>query len=277
LPFKIPVAHIHGGEITQGAIDDSLRHSMTKLSHLHFVATEVYAQRVVQLGEEPWRVTISGAPGIDNLYSIQLRTSQELEKKYQVNLQAPPLLVTFHPVTLEYEQTGYYITELLAALAQFEKPVIFTLPNADTGGRVIRQKIQEYIRERSSAYILENLDTEDYFSLMSFASAMVGNSSSGIIEAPSLKLPVVNIGSRQAGRVRGKNVIDVGYSQSDIITGIRKALGSDFRNHISSMENPYGTGNASEKIASRLKSVPLDQRLIMKRFFDLEGHYVFSG
>jgi len=140
LPFNIPVAHIHGGERTEGAFDESLRHSMTKLSHLHFVATEEYARRVEQLGEEPWRVMISGAPGLDNLASVPLLGTAELESRYGISFAAPPLLVTFHPVTLEHEQTQWHITELLAALQQFGKPVVFTLPNADTRGRLVAKR-----------------------------------------------------------------------------------------------------------------------------------------
>jgi len=151
LPFKIPVAHIHGGEVTHGAIDDALRHSITKLSHVHFVSTEEYARRVMQLGEEPWRVIVSGAPSLDNLKTVNLFTTQELEAQYDIRLQPPPLLVTFHPVTLEYERTELQISELLAALADSALPVVFTQPNADTSGRVIHRMIAEYVRTQDAA------------------------------------------------------------------------------------------------------------------------------
>ena len=270
LPFKIPVAHIHGGEITQGAIDDSLRHSMTKLSHLHFVSTEEYGRRVAQLGEEPWRITVSGAPGLDNLEELTLMTVEEIEALYGLSLDPPPLLVTYHPVTLEYERTGWQMTELLAALEEFKMPVVFTMPNADTGGRVIGDMISEYVRNHPSARRLDNLGARGYFSLMARAAAMVGNSSSGIIEAPSFKLPVVNVGSRQAGRVRGANVIDVDYPRAEVLAGLEKATSSEFREGLSRTANPYGRGRASETIVRRLKSVPLDDRLVMKRFHDLD-------
>ena len=268
LPFKIPIAHIHGGELTQGAMDDALRHSMTKLSHLHFVSTEEYAQRVRQLGEEPWRITVSGSPSLDNLHSVTLLTVLELEARYGLRLEPSPLLVTFHPVTLEYEQTEWHMQELLAALDSSGMPVIFTQPNADTNGRRAAQMAQEFVQTHSSAWMVDNLGTTAYFSLMSLAAAMVGNSSSGIIEAPSFGLPVVNIGTRQRGRVRGANVIQVGYCREAILNGIQKALQPEFRNSLKGRSNPYGDGRASAKIVERLKSVELDHRLIMKSFCD---------
>ena len=268
LPFKIPVAHIHGGEVTEGAIDDALRHSMTKLSHLHFVATPEYAQRVAQLGEESWRITISGAPSLDNLHGMTLLTREELEARFALRLQTPPLLVTFHPVTLEYEQAEWQTRELLAALEESGLPVVFTLPNADTNGRVIIQLIEEYVGAHPSAQIVANLGTQGYFSLMAYAAAMVGNSSSGIAEALSFKLPVVNIGSRQKGRVRAENVIDVGYERSEIVTGVRQAISSGFRARLSHLANPYGEGHAADAIVRRLVEVQLDERLIVKRFVD---------
>jgi UDP-hydrolysing UDP-N-acetyl-D-glucosamine 2-epimerase len=269
LPFKIPVAHIHGGELTAGAIDDALRHSITKMSHLHFVATREYARRVMQLGEEPWRILISGAPSLDNLHCINLLTLKELEKRFRISLDQPPLLVTFHPVTLEYEATEYHMRELLAALDDLQTPIIFTMPNADTSGKQIRNIIAGYVKERSSAYLLENLGTEAYFSFMAVASAMIGNSSSGIIEAPSFKLPVVNIGIRQTGRLKAENVIDVGYSRTEILQGIRKAIQPSFKESFRDKANPYGDGQASVKIVNRLKSIPLDEQLLLKVFHEI--------
>lgn len=270
LPFKIPVAHIHGGEVTQGAIDDALRHSITKLSHLHFVSTQEYARRVLQLGEEPWRVTVCGAPGLDNLHSVKLLEAREIEAGYGVCLDRPPLLVTFHPVTLEYERTGWQAGELLAALEESEMPVVFTMPNADTGSRTIVRMIEEFVRTHASAWMIDNLGTQGYFSLMAVAAAMVGNSSSGIVEAASFELPVVNVGSRQRGRVRAANVIDVDYGRESVLNGIRRALDPGFRAKLRGIRNPYGLGEASERIIEVLKRVPLDDRLVVKRFHDLE-------
>lgn len=269
LPFKIPVAHIHGGELTEGAIDDALRHSMTKLSHLHFVSTQEYARRVIQLGEEPWRVTVSGAPSLDNLQAVELLSVAELEEKFELRLDEAPLLVTYHPVTLEHEQTREQAGELLAALNSCERSIIFTAPNADTGGRVVAQMIKEYVAARASAHLVDNLGTQAYFSLMAKSAAMIGNSSSGIIEAASFNLPVVNIGNRQKGRVRGRNVIDVGSRREEIAAGIEKALRADFRASLSGTANPYGDGTAADRIIERLKAVALDHRLLVKRFQDI--------
>jgi len=272
LPFMIPVAHIEGGDLTQGAIDDALRHSMTKLSHLHFVSNEEAARRVMQLGEEPWRVVNAGAPSLDNIKSTKLLSADELESKYGLSLKPAPLLVTFHPVTLEYEQAQHQMGELLSALKSVDHPIMLTRPNADTGGRLIPQMIQDFVQTVPTACFVENLGTQDYLSMMSCAGAMVGNSSSGIIEAPSFKLPVVNIGTRQQGRVRAPNVIDVGYSHGEILEGIKMALQPAFRKSISSIDNPYGTGDAAEKIVDRLKNITLDQKLLLKTFSDTDKH-----
>ena len=270
LPFKIPVAHVHGGELTHGAIDDALRHSVTKLSHLHFVSTEEYARRVMQLGEEAWRVTVSGAPSLDNVRTLALLDRQALQTRYGVRVDPAPLLVTFHPVTLEYEQAEWQAGELLAALQTFDRPVVFTLPNADTNGRVILRLIKAFVREHPQALLIENLGTQGYFSLMTYAAAMVGNSSSGLIEAPSLGLPVVNVGTRQQGRVRAENVIDVGCRRDEIIQGITAALAPAFRERLRGLANPYGNGHAAEVIVHRLRDIPLNGHLIQKRFVDAE-------
>lgn len=270
LPFKIPIAHIHGGELTQGAFDDALRHSLTKLSHLHFVSTREYAQRVVQLGEEPWRVVISGAPGLDNLASTRFLSARELESKYALNLHEPPILVTFHPVTLEYEKTERQADELLAALEKFKNPIVLTKPNADTHNSVIARKMKIFSRSHESRCSIDNLGTQDYFSFMAIAACMVGNSSSGIIEAPSFELPAVNIGTRQQGRVRPANVIDVGYERTEILEGIRMALRPQFRESLQGLINPNRNGCASRKIVKKLKEIEVNDRLVMKRFHDMK-------
>lgn len=269
LPMKIPVAHIHGGEVTSGAIDDALRHSLTKLSHLHFVATQAYGRRVVQLGEEPWRVTVCGAPSLDQLRALPLLSRDELATRLQVPLDPPPLVVTYHPVTLEFEQAEQHVAELLAALDAVAQPLVFTLPNADTRGRMIRQRIREFVAGRAAAWMLDNLGTQRYFSLLRHAAAMVGNSSSGLIEAPSFELPVVNVGRRQEGRTRAANVIDVGHDRAAILAGLRQALDPRFRQRLAGLVNPYGDGRAAEAIVARLRSVALDERLLQKRFYDV--------
>jgi len=270
LPFKIPVAHIHGGEISEGAFDDALRHSITKLSHLHFVSTEENGNRVMQMGEEPWRVIVSGAPSLDNLRNVAMLGHRELEARFGLVLKKDPLVVTYHPVTLEYEQTEWQMTELLAALKIFDLPILFTLPNADTNGRIITRMMEEFVKNHPKAHMVGNLGTEGYFSLMACAAAMVGNSSSGIIEAPSFKLPVVNIGSRQQGRTRAKNVLDAGYSRTEIGETITRAISPEFRDGLVGLVNPYGDGHASEKIVRKLKEIALDSELLLKRFTDLK-------
>jgi UDP-hydrolysing UDP-N-acetyl-D-glucosamine 2-epimerase len=268
-PFRIPIGHIHGGELTEGAIDDAFRHSMTKLAHLHFVSTDEYSRRVVQLGEEPWRVTVAGALSLDNLAGIPLLDREKLEDRLRMRLDPPPLVVTFHPVTLEHERAKDQIGELLAAIDAAGVPAVFTLPNADTGGRVIIDEIRRYVNESPSAVLVDNLGTRAYFSLMRHAAAMVGNSSSGIIEAPSFKLPVVNIGSRQRGRVRAKNVIDVECEKTEIVDGIKKAVSPPFRDSLDDLVNPYNKGGASEKIVGRLREIAIDQGLLLKAFHDI--------
>lgn len=268
LPFKIPVAHIHGGEITEGAIDDALRHSITKLSHLHFVATEAYRDRVIQLGEEPWRVVVSGAPGLDNLHTVDLLNQRDLEARFGLCIGDAPLLVTYHPVTLEHERTEWQVGELLEALRECALPVVFTMPNADTKGRVIIRMLEKFVAGYPKAQMTKNLGTQGYFSLMGCAEAMVGNSSSGIIEAPSFGLPVVNIGTRQHGRIRAGNVIDVGYGREEIVKGIKEAITPEFRARLGGLSNPYGDGNAAAIIVRRIEEVELGDRLVTKIFVD---------
>jgi UDP-hydrolysing UDP-N-acetyl-D-glucosamine 2-epimerase len=269
LPFKIPVAHIHGGEITEGAMDDAIRHALSKISHLHFVSTSDYARRVMQMGEEPWRIKVCGALGLDNLKSLRWMTREELEKAFGINLQRPPLLVTYHPVTLEYEQTGWQTDQLLAALKDSGFPVVFTLPNADTAGREIMLRIRDYVTKDPSAWLIPSLGYRGYFSLMRYTVAMVGNSSSGLIEAPSMGLPVVNIGDRQKGRIRGGNVIDVGYRRANILWGIKRAVNPAFRQSIFNNENPYEKGLAAEIIIRQIKKIPINKRLLTKKFMDI--------
>jgi UDP-N-acetylglucosamine 2-epimerase (non-hydrolysing)/GDP/UDP-N,N'-diacetylbacillosamine 2-epimerase (hydrolysing) len=266
LPFKIPVAHIHGGEATEGAIDDALRHSITKLSHVHFASTEVYRQRIIHLGEEPWRVTVSGALSLDNLARANVFPLEELERRIGRSLRPAPLLVTFHPTTLEYEATEWQVMQLIGALEQIDKPIVITAPNADTGGRTIRQHLAAFVQRSPKAVLVENLGTPAYFGMMTIAAAMVGNSSSGILEAMSFRLPVVNIGTRQDGRVRADNVIDVGYKTADILQGIGRALDLGQRRALDGRTNPYGDGKAASRILSRLKTMTLDDVLIRKRF-----------
>jgi UDP-hydrolysing UDP-N-acetyl-D-glucosamine 2-epimerase len=266
LPFRIPVAHLGGGEITEGAFDDALRHSMTKLSHLHFVLSEECAARVRQLGEEAWRIHICGAPSLDSLHNMRLLTAAELRTRLNLPLTMPFQLVTYHPVTLEYEDTRSQIENLLKAIEETGLPVLFTAPNADTASRTIRASIESYVASHSDAWFIENLGTQNYFSVMAIADVMIGNSSSGLVEAPTFKLPVVNIGNRQKGRSRGANVIDAGYEPAAIGNAIRAALTPAFRESLRNLVNPYGTGNAAAIVVEELRAVRLNTRLTQKRF-----------
>jgi len=269
LPFKIPIAHLAGGELTEGAIDDSLRHSISKLSHLHFTATREYANRVVQLGEDPARVFVSGALALDGILTAPPLSVEELNRRLGIDVEKPFLLVTFHPVTLEFEQTEWQIIELLAALEAAGFPVIFTMPNADTAGRIIAAKIRQWVQSHA-AVAIDSLGSQAYFSAMRQAAAVVGNSSSGIIEAPSFKVPVVNVGTRQTGRIRARNVIDVGYARSEILNAIRTATSTEFRSSLLALTNPYASekGSAVSYVLQVLKNIPLGDSLVRKKFHD---------
>jgi UDP-hydrolysing UDP-N-acetyl-D-glucosamine 2-epimerase len=269
LPFRTPIAHIHGGESTEGAIDEAIRHAITKMSHIHFASTEAYARRIVQMGEEPWRVVVSGAPSLDNLGDVPLMGPEALEERFRFGLKDPKLLITYHPVTLEHEDTIFHVDELLAALKESGFSLIFTFPNADTRGRIVLDKINSFVRENPRSWVIPSLGLESYFSLMATAVAMVGNSSSGILEAASFKLPVVNIGTRQRGRIHGRNVLDVGYTRAEILEGIRRVTTTEFRESLNGLKNPYGDGNATEKIITKLKTIPLDKKLLLKHFHAL--------
>lgn len=269
LPFRIPVAHIHGGELTAGAFDDALRHSMTKLSHLHFVSTEQARRRVLQLGEEPWRITVSGAPSLDNVRQVRLRRRDEIQAETGLRVPDRFLLVTFHPATLDSLDPAEQASVLFDALARCDLPAIVTMPNADPGGRAVRAVVEQRATSTPALQVAENLGTEQYFSLMALASAMVGNSSSGIIEAASFALPVVNVGSRQDGRQRPDNVIDVPPTREGIVEGLARGLAPAFKTALSGMSNPYGDGYAASRIISVLTSVELTPNLTRKQFVDV--------
>ena len=268
IPFGIPIAHIHGGELTEGSFDEYFRHSLTKISHLHFASTESYAKRIIQMGEEPWRVVISGAPGLDNIQLLPRIQQKDLEKKFKISFAKPIILATFHPVTLEHEKTEEYIGNFLEAVSSFvDYGLVFTCPNADTSNQIISRKIKHFVVSHTHSFFVENFGQQGYLSMMAYAKTVVGNSSSGVIEAASFKLPVVNIGSRQNGRIKGKNVIDVGYTSSEIKEGLRKALSEEFKNSLWNLTNPYGDGKASERIVETLAKVDL-QKIKMKRFYN---------
>ncbi|MGC3972602.1 MAG: UDP-N-acetylglucosamine 2-epimerase [Pirellulales bacterium] len=267
VPMRIPLAHIHGGEVTHGAIDEAFRHSISKCSHWHFTSTQEYADRLIRMGEEPWRVTVSGAPALDNLHTIELPTYDELAREFDLPA-GRPLLVTFHPVTLQFEDVRRQIDELLAALAGHDGPIVFTAPNADTYGQIVAEQTRRFVAQRANCRYVENLGVRRYFGFMRHAAAMIGNSSSGIIEAASFELPVVNIGIRQAGRAASRNVLHVGNERHEIEAGLKKALHPDFRRGLVGLRNIYGAGDAAETIVRTLKQTAIDERLLVKRFYD---------
>jgi UDP-hydrolysing UDP-N-acetyl-D-glucosamine 2-epimerase len=271
VPFGLPVAHLHGGELTFGAFDDSLRHSITKLSHLHFAAAEAYRVRIIQMGEEPWRVQTTGGPGIDAILNVPALDVAALQKLLGMTLDPAPVLITMHPTTLLPEATIKETEALLAALARIDRPIVFTAPNADPGNNDIRSRIERFVAAHANARLIENLDTPGYVGLMRIAAAMVGNSSSGLIEAPSFALPVVNIGERQAGRLRARNVIDVVGEQPQLEGALRQAIDPRFRVRLAGCVNPYGDGHAAERIVARLEQREPRERLVAKRFYDLDA------
>lgn len=270
VPLTVPIVHLHGGEVTEGAFDDQIRHALTKMSHVHCVSTTAAARRVAQMGEESWRICVSGAPGLDRLSGVQRLPRAALEARLGLSLDTPPLLVTFHPVTLQPETMAAEIEALITALRRVDLPVVVTAPNADTAYAQIRAAWAAFAAMRPGRVALvESLGTEGYVSMLHEAAAMVGNSSSGLIEAPAIPLPVVNIGLRQAGRDRAANVIDAAPEADAIDVAIRQATSSAFRASLAGLVNPYGDGHAVERIMAHLRGLPDRATLLRKRFVEV--------
>ncbi|MCM3511410.1 UDP-N-acetylglucosamine 2-epimerase [Carnobacterium inhibens] len=265
---RIPIAHLHGGETTEGAFDEAFRHAITKMSWLHFTSAEEYRKRVIQLGESPDRVFNVGAIGIENIRKMPLMNKDELEKSLGIVFQKELLLVTFHPVTLENATSEVQFRNLLSALDTFENTtIIFTKANSDTDGRIINEMIDDYTNEHlESTLAFTSMGQLRYLSAMKLASVVVGNSSSGIIEAPSFNVPTVNIGDRQKGRMQAKSVINCDPLTNSIEKALTLALSDSFKNNIKTMENPYGNGFVSKKIIDELKNA-LDKTISLKKSF----------
>lgn len=266
---RIPIAHIHGGEITQGAMDEAFRHSITKMSHLHFTIADEYKQRVIQLGENPDTVFNVGSLGIENIRNIKLLTKKKLAEQLCFSLQNNYILITYHPTTLENSTAESQFKTLLDALSELQDfSLIFTKANADTGGRAINQMIDGFVasnKNRSAAYA--SLGQVKYLSAMKYAKAVVGNSSSGIIEAPSFKIPVVNIGDRQKGRVRSVNIIDCYNDKDSIVKALHSALQPDFRESLKKMISPFEKADTAKTIKEIIKTVHISD-IFKKEFFD---------
>jgi len=263
LALRIPIAHIEGGEISRGAIDDAVRNALTKMSHVHFTSTTGARERVIAMGEEPWRVHRAGAPSLDHLRKSTLLSKCELEEKLQIDLTPPTVVVAYHPVTL-LADTNAEVEELFTALAQISHQLIFCHPNADAGGRDLSQRIQSFLTTRGAGHLFVNLPAIEYWSLLRHVDILVGNSSSGIMESASFALPTVNVGMRQQGRERARNVLDAEPLAACILQQLRKADTQSFRESLSGMANPYGDGDAAEHIVHVLTSLPPRDRLLLK-------------
>lgn len=265
----IPIAHIHGGESSEGAIDEAIRHSITKMSHLHFVAAEPYRQRVIQLGEQPTNVFVVGGLGIDGIKNLELLEKQEIEKILDFKFAKKNLLVTFHPVTLEDGTAPHQMRALLSALETLvDTQLIFTLPNADTGGREIINLIHAFVSTHSNARAFTSLGQLYYLSCLRYVDGVVGNSSSGLLEVPTFRKGTVNIGERQRGRLKASSVIDCTPDERSIAGALERLYSADFHQNLCHVINPYGDGGASNKVVQKLSEISLSG-LIQKSFFDL--------
>jgi GDP/UDP-N,N'-diacetylbacillosamine 2-epimerase (hydrolysing) len=265
---RIPLAHLHGGETTEGAFDEAIRHSITKMAHLHFVAAEEYRRRVIQLGEAPERVFHVGGLGIDSILRLKLLTRHELEEALDFKLAPRNLLITFHPVTLEQNTSAVQTNELLAALSALpDTGLIFTMPNADTESRGLFQQIQTFCVTHPQARAYTSLGQLRYLSCLLHVDGVVGNSSSGLIEAPSFRKGTVNIGDRQRGRLRAASVIDCEPQAAAISKAIDRLFSPDFQARLAVVDNPYGAGGASDEIVAILQQADLNS-LLKKHFYD---------
>lgn len=264
LALRIPIAHIEGGEVSEGAIDHAVRHAVTAVSHVHLVPTETARLRVLQTGEEPWRVHTVGAPSIDHLHAGTIAQRDEVEQALGVCLDPAPLVVGWHPVTLD-EQLCRETDPFFEALEQAEGPIVFCFPNADAGSRVIRDRAENFCSKRKDSHLFVNLSHQIYWGVLKHAVAIIGNSSSGIMEAPAIPLPCLNVGRRQQGRERSRCIIDVSAQRDAITEGIEQVRSPEFRESLAGMENPYGDGQAGQRIAEILSSLDLGPRLLEKR------------
>jgi GDP/UDP-N,N'-diacetylbacillosamine 2-epimerase (hydrolysing) len=269
LVSRLPIAHLHGGEVTAGAFDEAFRHSITKMSQLHFVAHEDYRNRVIQLGENPIHVFKVGALGVSNYKPEELLSKIQLEEEFGIVFKEKSLLITFHPVTLEKDTAVEQMNELLEALETLDDTtLIFTMPNADTGGQAQMKLIEDFVEKHSNSIVFKSLGRVKYLSCLQLVNGVLGNSSSGIIEAPSFKVGTINIGERQLGRVQAESVINCDPKSSSIKIAIGNLYEESFQSRLSAVVNPFGDGNSSQKIVSILKQVELDN-ILKKSFHDL--------
>ena len=267
---RLPIAHIHGGEITKSLVDEAFRHSISKMSHLHFTATNEYKKRVIQMGEKPKNVHCVGGLGVDNINFLNLYSKSELEKKLKIKFLKKIIIVTYHPETLKKKSSLLNLKNLFTALKTLrDTTIIFTMPNFDIESIVIYNLISNFISTRKNCYLFKSLGQKKYFSCLKYSDFMIGNSSSGLLEMPSFKKFSINIGERQSGRIKAKSVIDCRPKSKDIIKAINFSLNPTNKKKIKNVVNPYGTGGASKKIIKILKRKNFDN-LILKEFFDIK-------
>ena len=268
---RIPIAHLHGGELTEGVIDEAIRHSITKFSHLHFVGNDEYRKRVIQLGENPNMVFNVGGLGVAAIKNINLLSKFELENSLGIKFKNKNLLITFHPVTLEKNSSLFQMSELLDALSDLEDTcLIFTMPNADTDSRIIFNLIEDFVSKNKNAHVFTSLGQLRYLSCVAQVDAVIGNSSSGLTEVPTFNKATINIGSRQKGRIQSNSVINCHPISIDIKNSIKKSYTDQFKDLLMSTKNPYGDGGAAQRIINILSLVDFSS-LIHKEFFDLES------
>lgn len=268
---RIPIAHLYGGETTEGAMDENIRHAITKLSYLHFTSTEEYRQRVIQLGEQPDRVYTVGALGIENILHEKLLPKSELAKEIGLDLDKPYAMVTFHPVTLDHASAKDQLDEILKAIDTHpEMQFVFSKANADLDGRIINYRLDEYAAGHTNVAVFASLGTIRYLSALRYCAFVLGNSSSGLIEAPSFGIPVINVGDRQKGRLQASSIINCLPEATSIVIAIEQALDPVFIAIAKETDNPYGDGKTSEKIINEIKQVLFQDKIdLKKRFFDL--------
>ena len=269
LALRIPVAHIEGGEVSEGAIDDAVRNALTKLSHIHFAPTETSERRILAMGEERWRVHRVGAPSLDHLRRSELLSRDDLQSALDMRLERDAVLVAYHPVTLARD-TLREADELFATLERIPGQILFCFPNADAGSRELGRRARSFCERRQSARLFVNLSPIRYWSLLRYAALMIGNSSSGIMETPTLGLPTINVGTRQQGRERARNILDAPADREAILAAVGRGLDPAFRESLAGTTNPYGDGRASGRIVEVLAEAPLGRKLLIKRGIPVE-------
>ena len=263
--MHIPIAHISGGESTEGAMDEQIRHAITKMAHIHFPGAAVYADNSKKMGEEAWRIFDVGDPGIENIKSTKTMKKSDLENELKIKIDKDTLLVTYHPVTLEADALAWQMANLISALADHTGSIVITYPNSDDGSELIIRKWKEFANAKKNVRLVQSLGNTRYISLMGYCGALVGNSSSAIIEAPFIKVAVVNIGNRQKGRLMADNIICCGYEKQEIREAIRKALGDEFGKNVRCSKSLYGEGETSKKIVEILENIEINEILLKKK------------